>query len=511
MLPAAFQELERRLAEIDDLDRARALLSWDERTMMPPRGASARAEQGATLRRARHERLTAEGLARVLHDLRPYEESLPRESREASLIRVVRRDHEKARRVPAELAAEIARAASRGERAWLEARERSDFSLFLPYLERNVELRHRYSECFDAAHPYDPLLDDFEPGMTCVEAGRLIDELKSALVPLVSVVASHVDAIDDSCLRGWFPIERQERLLHAIAGKLLPEGSWRLDHTAHPFEAALSLGDVRISTRYDELNIAPAFFSMLHELGHALYDGAIDPTLVRTTLCDAPSLSLHESQSRLWENQIGRGLPFWEHFYPLVQRAFPGELGEIGVEAFHRAVNRMRPTLIRVHADEVTYNLHIILRFELERELFAQRLSVRDLPEAWNARVREYLSLDVPDDANGILQDVHWAEAEFGYFATYAIGNVISGQLWNAMDAALPDLDERIAAGDLRAVRNWLGEHVHRHGRKFTPGETVERAVGEPLDVGPYVSYLESKVADLYGAPREPASVCPPA
>ncbi len=498
--PVAYTELRERLAELHDLDRARAVLAWDSRTMMPAAGAAMRAEQLATLERLHHELLVSDETGRLLEAARTFAESRAPDSDEAALVRVARRDREKALRVPADLKAAIARAKSLGEHAWQEARARSDFGAFAPYLERNVELKLRYAQCFDAAHPYDPLLDDFEPGMTTAEATALLGALKEALVPLVAAIGARADAVDDACLHRHFPVAQQERLLLDIGRALpLPAGGWRLDPTAHPFATAFSTADVRLTTSYDERHLGTALFALLHEAGHGMYESGISPALARTPLCRPVSLGLHESQSRLWENAIGRSRPFWRRFFPAVRAAFPQQFAGVDAEGAYRAVNAVRRSLIRVQADEVTYDLHIILRFELEQEILQERLAVRDLPAAWNARMHEYLGLDVPRDADGVLQDVHWAEGLFGYFPTYSLGNVIAAQVRAALRAALPDLDARVEAGDFAALGEWLRERVHRHGRKLTPAETLARAVGGPVDVAPYVRYLHEKFGELYG------------
>jgi len=469
------------------------VLAWDARTMMPAGGAEVRAEQLATLERVRHERLVSDELGRLLETLRSYEESLPPDSDEASLIRVARRDRDKELRVPASLRAEIARAKSLGEHAWLDARARSDFQSFAPYLERHVELKLRYAECFDPQHVYDPLLDDFEPGMKTAEIAALLGELKEALVPLVAGIAERADATDDGCMHGHFPAGEQERLLNEIARELpLPPGGWRLDSTAHPFASAFGTSDVRLTTRYDEGRLGTALFALLHEAGHGLYESGISPALERTPLGRPVSLGVHESQSRLWENGVGRSRAFWRRYFPKVQSAFPDQFGRLDAEAFYRAANAVRPSLIRVEADEVTYDLHVILRFELEQEILQEQVEVRDLPEAWNARMQAYLGIEVPRDADGVLQDVHWAEGLFGYFPTYSLGNVIAAQLREAVAA-------QIDAVDLDSIHDWLRERVHRHGRKLTPAETVERAVGGPVDAAPYVRYLNAKYGELYG------------
>jgi carboxypeptidase Taq len=500
MRPRAFSELGRHLAQLHDLGRARAVLAWDERTMMPAGGAAARAEQLATLSGILHERLSSDEVARLLDQLVSYEQALPYDSDEASLIRVTRREHERARRVPRELKIEIARTGSIAEHAWGEARSRSDFTLFLPHLEKIVGLKLRYVECFDeAAHPYEPLLDDFEPGMTLLEAERLFDQLRSAIMPLLAAIVERADTIDDSCLYGHFPADRQRHLALSILNELpIERDCFRLDETAHPFSTTFSRTDMRIAIRYKEDFLAHSLFSVLHEYGHALYDNGVSPALERSALSRPASLGIHESQSRIWENVLGRSLPFWRHFYPRLQDAFPAPFGDIGPERFHRAVNKVRRSLVRTEADEFTYDLHVILRFELEKEIFEGALKLRDLPEAWNARVKSYLGLDVADQAEGVLQDVHWAEGAFGYFPTYSFGNIIAGQLREALRTSLVDLDDQIANGEFQPVREWLREHVHRHGRKFTSAEILERVVGGPIDVAPYIRYLEAKADEIY-------------
>jgi carboxypeptidase Taq len=496
---APFIELKLRLEKIHDLDRAQAVLEWDQWTMMPPRGATARIEQVASLERARHERFVSEDIARLLEQVRPYERSLPPDSDDAALIRVARRDYEKAKRVPAGLLGQLTRAAAVSEHAWEEARRRSDFGILLPYLEDIVGLKRRYSDCFDVAHPYDALLDIYEPGMTTTQMEQLLGELKTALVPLVAEVTGHDGDIDDSCLRGHFPVDRQRELITAILREHpLDADCWRLDTTVHPFADAFSTTDVRLTTRYDESDLADGLFSALHEFGHGLYEAGMNPELERSPLCRPASLGVHESQSRMWENAIGRSLPFWRRFYPLVEAIFPDQLAGVGAEGFHRAVNRVERSLIRTSADELTYDLHIIMRFELELEIIEGNLPLRDLPAAWNERVGNYLGIDVPNDADGVLQDVHWSEGAFGYFPTYSLGNVIAGQLLRTMRVALPDLDGQIARGDFGPLRDWLRDNVHTHGRKFTAPELVQRVTGGPIDVAPYVSYLQAKFGEIY-------------
>jgi carboxypeptidase Taq len=478
---STFDELRTKLGEIHYLGRAKALFDWDERTMMPPGGADGRADQVAALVGVQHERLASDELGRLLEEVEPFGEELHYDSDEASLIRVAKRDHEKARRVPIELRAEIARAASIAEHAWREAKQRSDFELFLPHLERNVYLTLRYVHCFEREDPYDPLLDDYEPGMKTSEIAAVLDDLKEALLPLVADLSERAAGVDDSFLRKSFPVDSQRDVLRRLLAALpMPHDSWRLDETTHPFQTSLSPTDVRLTTRYDEQDLESAVFAGLHEYGHGLYENGVDPSLDGTPLARPTSLGLHESQSRMWENLVGRSLPFWRRHYGMFE-------------------NKVEPSLIRIEADELTYDLHILLRFELERKLVEGSLEPRDLPGAWNERVQSYLGIDVPDDAHGVLQDVHWSAAEFGYFPTYSLGNVIAAQLWETAREALPDLDHQIETGDYEPLREWLRDNVHRHGRKYSAGEVVERVTGRPIEVGPYISYLKEKFGTLYG------------
>ena len=493
------------LAEISDLGRARALLAWDERTKMPPAGAEARAEQLATLVRIRHDRLVSDELGRLLEEAAGETEARPYDSDEASLVRVARRAWEKARRVPAELRAEITRTASLAERAWIAAKESSDFASFLPHLERNVELKRRYAECFEDfegfQRPYDALLDDYEPGMGTDEVAAVLRELREGVRPLMAAASEGRGAVDGSCLHGHFPLHLQESLAGEIVAELpLEEEAWRLDPTVHPFATAISPADIRITTRFDESYIGAALWAVIHEAGHGMYENGIPRRLWRSPLSSPASLAFHESQSRMWENWVGRGRPYLERLHPRLRDLFPEQLGSVDAEELYRAANVIEPSLIRMEADQLTYNLHIVLRFELELEMFEAGLDLAELPEVWNARTAEYLGIEVPDDARGVLQDVHWAGGAFGYFPTYSLGNVIAAQIWDAAREELPDLEAQIAAGELVPLRDWLRERLYRHGGKFMPKELIKRVVGGPIAVGPYLRQLEERVAELYGA-----------
>jgi carboxypeptidase Taq len=487
-------ELRTRLGEVSDLRSAGSLLDWDQMVMMPPAGAAVRAERLATLERVSHQLFVDDRVGELLDGLRDLELSLPHDSDDASLIRVARRDWEKARRVPADLAAALTKAASEGMEAWVAARAANDYAAFRPWLDRQLELKHEYIACFEpSGDPYDILLDDYEPGTTTAEVHAVFARLKEDLVPLITSARDNAgEGIGD----GPFPEAKQRELgLAAITAFGFDPEFFRLDTTVHPFCSWFATTDVRVTTRFSESDLE-SLFSSMHEIGHGLYERGVSPTLERTPLATGCSAGLHESQSRLWENVVGRSLPFWRWFQPQAAAAFPDALGNLTAEQIHHAVNRVRPSFIRVDADEVTYGMHIILRFELEQDLIAGRLSTADLPAAWNDRFEEYFGLEVPEDRLGVLQDVHWSGGMFGYFPTYQLGNVMSVQIWEAARAALPDLDERFEQGDFTTLGAWLRENLYSLGRKLTPKETLERVAGGPLDAEPYLRYLHGKYGD---------------
>ena len=495
-----FDELKTRLAEIHDLHRALEMLFWDQTVMMPPGGGPVRAQQLTTLDRIAHEKFVSDEIGVLLEDLAGYEQGLDYDSDEASLIRTARRDYDKLRRVPAELAAEMTGAAAEAHDVWAKAREENDFALFLPHLERAVELKRRYIACFEGYdEPYDVLLDDFEPGMKTAEVRAVFDDLKAELVPLIAEIGS-VEG-DDAFMSGPWPTDAQhEYSLEIIKRFGFDESFARLDLTVHPFAAGSGTQDIRLTTRYkdDDIN---SIFTAMHECGHGLYEHGVSPSLERTPLCHGVSSALHESQSRMWENIVGRSREFWNYFYPSFQEAFAGAVGDVDQERFYRAINRVKPSYIRVDADEATYNLHIILRFELEQEIFAGTIELKDLPGEWNRRFEEYLGIPVPTDTLGVLQDVHWSGGGFGYFPTYSLGNIVSVQIWEKALADLPDLPDQFEQGEFGQLHEWLQTRLYALGRKFTPQETLERVVGTPtIDAAPYVRYLKNKLGALAAA-----------
>ena len=496
--PRELALLRTRLGEVSDLEALGALMFWDQNTMMPPGGAGARADMADTLQRVLHARETDPELGRLLDALEPWAAAEDPDADDVRLIHWARKDFEKSVRVPADLAAETTRARAVGLQAWQEARAANDFGRFQGAMERHVELRHAYVDCFEgAAHPYDTLLDDFEPGLTTAELRPLLDELREALVPLVAAAGDADQPRNDGVFAGPFAVEAQRAavldLLEAVG---YDPDNWRLDPAIHPFAQSLAPTDIRLTTKYDEQDFGVALYSVLHEFGHGLYEASVDPKLIRTSLAEPVSLGVHESQSRLWENVVGRSRPFCAFLLPRLRARFPEAFSGVDPTGLYRAVNTVQPSLIRIEADETTYNLHIILRFELELALMDGSLAVADLPAAWNEGVERLLGLQVTTDAEGVLQDTHWGGGLIGYFPTYTLGNLMAAQLWERVEADVDDVWERVEAGDFAPLREWLRVNVHRHGRKLYPRELLRRVTGEELRVEPFVSYLRAKLED---------------
>jgi carboxypeptidase Taq len=496
--PAALDALRTRMAELSDLHAIAGLLFWDQQTMMPPAGAEARAEHGATLVRVIHARETDPALGAQLDALEPWAAGEDPDSDDARLIWWARRDYEKSVRVPADLAADMSRARALGQQAWLKARAANDFSHFRDALALNIDLRHRYVECFAGyEHPYDVLLDDFEPGLTTAELRPLLGELRDALVPLVAAAGDPEQPRNGGVFHGTFSAAAQRvAVLDVLEGIGYDPDSMRLDPAMHPFASGIAPSDVRLTTKYDEGDFAVALYSALHEYGHGLYEAGVDPRLLRTTLDDPVSLGVHESQSRTWENVVGRSRPFCTWLLPRIRASLPGAFDGLDATALYRAVNTVQPSLIRTEADETTYNLHIVLRFELELALVEGALGVDDLPAAWEEGIERLLGLKVPGPAEGVLQDVHWSAGMMGYFPTYSIGNLMAAQLWERLSDDVADLDALIERGDFAPLREWLRMHVHSHGRKFPPRELLRRVTGDELRVEPFLRYLRAKLAD---------------
>jgi len=496
---ASFRRLLERMAVVSDLSQAHAVLSWDENTYMPEGAADARGRQMATVEMVVHQRLVDPALADLLASLEAA--GLPEGGIEAATVRQARRAVDQASKVPSALVEALGTHAARSRAVWARARHDNDFATFAPELDRMLELKREQADALGyREHRYDALHDLFEPGSTASRVRALFTPLRRELSELVSRIREAGSRIDDAILRQAFDEAAQERFaLDCVTafGYDLEHG--RLDRTVHPFATALSKYDVRITTRYRRHFLNTALFGTMHEAGHALYEQGVADAFYRTPLENTASLGVHESQSRLWENLVGRSRPFWEGAYPRLQRAFPEQLTRVGLDAFYAAINRVEPSFIRVEADEVTYNLHIMLRFELELALLEGSLSVADLPEAWNQGMQEMLGITPPDDASGVLQDVHWAIGLFGYFPTYTLGNLVSVQLFEAATAAHPQIPREIRAGKFATLLGWLRENVHRHGARYLPDELLQRATGSELDARPYLRYLTGKFGELYG------------
>ena len=491
-------QLRTLLEEISDLRYISALLGWDQQTYMPVGGAEARGNQLALIEGLAHERATSPELGKLLDELKPVAATLDPDSDDACLIKVTARDFEKATRVPTRHIVEFAQAATLGQQAWMEARQNSDFSLFRPHLEKIVGLRQEYASFFpNFEHPYDALLDDFEPGMKTEEVKAIFDGIRPKQVELIRAIARQPQ-VDDSFLHQRFDPAWQWSFGEEVITKFGYD--WkrgRQDKAAHPFTTEFGINDVRITTRVDPNYLNPMLFGTMHECGHALYGQGVAQVLERTGLERGASLAVHESQSRLWENLVGRSLPFWKHFYPRLQQVFP-QLSDVPLKKFYKGINKVEASFIRVEADEANYNLHIMLRLELEIALLEGTVLVKDLPEAWNARMQDYLGVTPPDDARGVLQDIHWSGGMIGYFSTYALGNLISAQLWEKINQDIPDLSEQISAGKFEALLAWLREKIHRHGAKFEPQELVQKVTGSKIDAGAYIRYLTTKFGEIY-------------
>ncbi len=494
-------QLKALLARGIDLTYAAFLLSWDQETKMPPGGVQARADQIATLQSLAHEFFTADAVGALLDELAPYADSLPHDSHEASLIRVTRRDYEKRRRVPAALVGELARASALGKKAWAEAKAGDDFAHFQPHLERIVALRIQWAECFAPfADRYDPLLDHFEPGLDTPQIAAVFEALKPELVTLVAAIAERRAAVDDRVLHVTLPDEAQIAFCRQVTEWLgYDYQRGRLDLSAHPFTTRFSMDDVRITTRILPGNPIKALMSAIHEAGHALHAQHIDRALYRTGLDVGLMMAISESQSRFYENVLGRSRAFWRFLFPRFQRAFAPHFDAADAETLYRAVNRVEPGLTRVEADEVTYGLHIMLRFELEHDLINERVRVADLPREWNDRMEAYLGVRPTTDREGVLQDIHWSQGAFGYFPDYLLGSILAAQLWARMQEEIPEVEAQIGRGEFGPILHWLSEKVMRHGRKFTLPELAQRATGGPLSSGPYVAYLRGRYGEIYG------------
>ncbi len=494
-------ELRARLQEVNDLTAASGVLIWDQATYMPAGGGAARGRQLGTLSKLTHEKATDAAIGQLLDDLQPYAESLPPDHDDAALIRVARRNYERLIRVPSSFTAEFTNLMSDSYSVWVEARPANDFARVQPYLEKTLTMSREFANFFPGyQHIADPLIDVADYGMSAATIAPLFEALRQALAPLVKTIAARPQ-VDDNCLQRRFSEPQQWAFGEAVIKDLGYDfDRGRQDKTHHPFMIKFSSGDVRITTRIDENDLSGGLFSTIHEAGHALYEQGIAPAYDGTPLGEGTSAGVHESQSRLWENIVGRSPRFWEHYYPSLQAAFPAQLHDVSAETFYKAINKVQPSLIRTEADEVTYNLHVIIRFGLELDLLEGKLSVADLPAAWHARYQESLGLHAPDDRDGVLQDVHWFGGPIGgAFQGYTLGNIMAAQFYDAALRAHPAIPDEIAQGQFGALHTWLRSQIYRHGSKFTAAELLQRVTGQPLTLEPYLAYLRGKYGVIYG------------
>jgi carboxypeptidase Taq len=492
------EQLKEKLGEVADIGSAASVLSWDQQVNMPPGGHEARGQQLATLSKIAQEKFISDEVGRLIEDLT--QELDGADTDEAALVRVAARNYDKARRVPPSFIAEQAIVTSRAFEAWMEARAKSDFSIFQPHLEKVVELVHKYISFFPPAdHPYDTLLDDYERGMKTADVKSIFDGLRPKQVELIQAITSARQVKDGFLFKKY----NEKKLMDFGVDIITKFGyDWsrgRQDKAPHPFETTFSVNDVRITTRYEADNPLAMLFSSMHEAGHAMYEQGVNPAYERTPLFGGTSLAVHESQSRMWENLVGRSLPFWEYFYPALKKTFASQLDGVSLKSFYKAINRVEPSLIRVNADEATYNLHIMLRLELEIGMVEGTIAIQDLPEIWNTKMEEYLGIRPPDDAKGVLQDIHWSGGAIGYFSTYALGNLVSAQLWEKINKDLPDLNDQIRKGKFAALLDWLRKNIHQHGQKYEPQELVEMVTGSKISPKPYTRYLTKKYSEIYG------------
>jgi carboxypeptidase Taq len=499
-MESKFDQLRSRMAEAMDLFYVTGLLSWDQQTNMPPNGAEARGQITGTIERLLHLKASSPELGQLLEDLKPEVANIDPDSDDARLYKVTLREYERRTKVPPELVTELAETIGVAYSNWERAKAENDFATFKPYLEKIVDLRRTYAKLFAPYdHIYDPLLDVYEPGVKTAEVKAIFEAIRPQQVELIREITSRPQVDDKPLHQHYDPQKQWEFGVEVVTKFGYDWKSGRQDQAVHPFTVGIGFGDTRITTRILPDYIGSALFSTMHECGHALYDMGVDPSMKRTILAGEKSLGLHESQSRMWENLVGRSLPFWQHFYPRLQGLFPSQLGNMNVEQFYKGINKVEPSLIRIEADEATYNLHVMLRLELEIALMEGSLEVKDLPEAWNARVKDYLGLTPTSDSVGVLQDVHWSHGYFGYFSTYALGNLISLQLWECINKDIPDLDDQFRRGEFGMLLAWLREKVHRHGSKFDAQELVQKITGSKIDPAPYMRYLRNKYHDIYG------------
>lgn len=497
-----YSELVRLLREAALLSSCGSVLSWDEQTYMPKKGSAHRAEQLGLLAGLSHERATAPRIGELLSELERHSDLGEPDSDQVVNVREARRAYDRKTKLPRRLVEELSRTTTLSQQAWIQAREDDSFESFFPWLEKIVNLKREEAQVVGYGNgvPYDALLDDYEPGMTAAEIERVFSPLRDELVKLVSSIQHSSQRPNIEILTRHFPKTPQIVISEAAAKAIgFDFEAGRIDESAHPFCSEFGPGDCRLTTRYSDHHFNSAFFGVLHESGHGIYEQGLTAENFGLGVGQPASLGIHESQSRLWENFVGRSRSFWNYLYSTVKTAFPKALGDVSIEDFYFAINDVRPSLIRVEADEVTYNLHIMLRFEIEQSLISGALKPVDVPAAWNEKVMKYLGLSVPTDSNGCLQDIHWSAGLMGYFPTYALGNMYAAQFFAAAGRELGDLNQQFSQGQFKPLKQWLNEKIHRHGRRYPAKRLVEVVTGQSLSYQPLISHLRAKYSELYG------------
>jgi carboxypeptidase Taq len=498
---STYEELCSHTREAALLSSVQAVLEWDERTKLPAAGGEYRAEQVTQLAGLIHKKQTSSQVGEWLEVLATSPLAADPHSETGAVIGQLQRDYEKKTKLPQSLVEELAHTAVMGQRLWAEARKEDDFSRFQPLLEKTLDLKRQEATAVGFTDSvYDPLLDDYEPGAKTADVAQVLSELRNALVPLVEQIKVSDREPNMKILTGDYPVSLQEAFGKHVAEAIgFGFQAGRLDVTDHPFCTTLGPHDVCLATRYHEQTLVGGLFSTMHEAGHGIYEQGLPSEKFGLPTGEAVSLGIHESQSRMWENLVGRSHAFWEHFYPVGQEAFPAGFGDVSLDDFYFAINNVQPSLIRTEADEVTYNLHILIRFELEIDLLEATLAVADLPDAWNEKYRTYLGIEPTDDRDGVLQDVHWSAGLFGYFPTYSLGNLYAAQFFGQACQELGDLDDLFRKGQFEPLREWLRSNIHQHGRRYTPEELVKKITGKPLSHAALISHLRGKFGALYG------------
>lgn len=496
-----YKEFCNYLKELSHLENVNNLLIWDQSTYMPSANASYRGQQSAFISKLAHEKWISPKLGEMLAKLQPWATSMGSDSVENRLVFLVAKEYKKARKVPATFIEKCSAHTSRTYQAWLEAREKNDFSLVAPLLKTSLDLSLEYATFFPGyKHVADPLIDSVDEGMTVEVLRPLFQQLRKELISIVEHI-SHSEQVDQSCLHQHFPKQKQLQFIEVVLDQVgMNWNRCRQDFSPHPFMTRLGTNDVRITTRINERELTEGFTGSMHETGHAFYELGMSPELFGTPLLNGVSSGVHESQSRLWENLVAKSHAFWEFFYPKLQSIFPTQLGSVPMETFYRAIHHVSPSLIRTESDEVTYNLHIIIRFDLELDLLTGRLRVEDLPEAWRERYRKDLGIEVPDDKHGVLQDMHWfIELLGGQFQCYTLGNILSTQFFSAATKEHSAILDEMSDGKFDNLHGWLQQNIYQHGRKYSTEEIIQRATGKSFSIEPYLEYLKNKYQTIYG------------